>query len=98
MNLLDSIVQNMQAERSEPVKPVHTAPKVSMPQPPITVLKRRSTCRWIVRIDGQPINQGWRANGWRDQVRTVLTFHRSIGANATLHIDRYSSRYRTTVK
>ena len=98
MNLLDQIVQTMQSERLIPVKPSPIVQKFSLPIPPVAVTRRRSTCRWIVRIDGKPMEQGWREKGWRERVRTVLAFWNSQGANPTLAIGRYSSQYRTMPK
>jgi hypothetical protein len=98
MSLLDSIVQNMQAERPVPVKPARIVQKFSLPAPPDPVTRRRSTCRWIVRVNGEVRETGWRAAGWRQRVRDLRALLLASGVAPTVVINRYSGRYKTFPK
>ena len=98
MSLLDSIVQNMQAERPLPVKPPRIVQKFSLPTLAPIVTKRRSTCRWIVRVNGQVKEMGWRERGWRQRVRDLRALLLASGASPTIAVNRYTGRYRAVSK
>jgi hypothetical protein len=98
MGLLDSIIAEAAAHHAPVVKPAPKPAAISFPAPAPMTMRTFSTLRWVIRVDGQPIEQGFRDRGWRERVRSLRSLHTACGSSVHVHIDRYRSRYRAAAK